>query len=472
MVDDYEKSYYSESPGLIRNNVLVGLGGYLFLYSGHQRQFAYLTGEAVPNASDVRNFFDNISRRKHYCDKKGILFLHVVFPSKPVVMTEMIPMPMQEKVQSLFLSRYVSTLKSKLPDYVVYPLDTLNKLKSKLSVFRKLDTHMTNSGSLAVACEILHRLGLENELGEHFKESLVTNGGELARMLHSSKTVEELIIRPIVPVHAFNNREALHGNTNNIIILHNPFAITELRVLICGDSFIGELLQYFSKVFKDIIFIRGDTFQTDMVELFAPDVIITSNAERYLSSVRSDNESNSALFWNYGVGSEYKPDESFVSAYKAQLSYRYHHHTYLDWCLKIKARYVSIDGFGVGLINKQIEVIDQHALRFKSTGSDPFFTFSQTELVAGHYYILQVDLESEVNSVATLYYTETSSPDFAEARTLKEPILIGINKLVFNLNFSLLDKALRLDPLNCPGMFSIINISLVEIADSLSTSTI
>jgi hypothetical protein len=300
----------------------------------------------------------------------------------------------------------------------------------------------------------------------------VTIGGDLARMLDSSTTVEELVFRPIIPHHTFNNREALRGNSNNIIILHNPFVITKLRLLICGDSFIESLLQYFAIVFKDIIFIRSDTFQADMVELIEPDVIITNNAERYLSSVSNDNESNSALFWNYGAGSEYSPENSFVSAYKAQLSYRYHHHTYLDWSLKVKARYVRFDGLGVGVANKQIELIDQYSLRFNSTGSDPYFTFSQTELVAGIHYMLIVDLESEVISFASLYYTETGNPAFAEARTLTKPIVIGINKLTFTLNFSLLGKALRLDPLNCPGRFSIINISLVEITDSSSTLTI
>ena len=70
--------------------------------------------------------------------------------------------------------------------------------------------------------------------------------------------------------------------------------------MLFGDSFIKTMLHLFAHDFRTILYIRGPYFQPDMIELFAPDVLITSETERYLAGVDHDNNGPSLLFEGAG----------------------------------------------------------------------------------------------------------------------------------------------------------------------------
>lgn len=168
IVDIDRTSYHNFHVGDVHMNVLVGLDDWLFLFGGGQQQFAFLTGYHRPASTDIGVFFDNLAKRNAYCQTRGIPYLHLVFPSKPVLMTEMVPPPWGDKVQSLFLSRYAAALSSGLPSYIFYPLDLLLARKHQSPVYRKLDTHMTNIGSQAVAHGVLNKLGINYDSADFF----------------------------------------------------------------------------------------------------------------------------------------------------------------------------------------------------------------------------------------------------------------------------------------------------------------
>ena len=116
-------------------------------------------------------------------------------------------------------------------------------------------------------------------------------------------------------------------------------------------------------------------------------------------------------------------------------------------------------------------MLDKPALLFKSTGNDPYFTFPGVNFDAGSSYILEFELESEVLSTASLYFSITNIPKgpttaatkiFSEEQVMRRPVAIGSNRLQFILNHSHLGNALRIDPLDCPGTFRIANVSLLE----------
>ena len=76
---------------MIKNNVLIGQDGWLFLYAGNHKQFDYLTGVLSIDKSNVDNFTDNITKRKEYFNEKNIIYKHIVFPSKPLCKIKYLP---------------------------------------------------------------------------------------------------------------------------------------------------------------------------------------------------------------------------------------------------------------------------------------------------------------------------------------------------------------------------------------------
>ena len=167
-------------------------------------------------------------------------------------------------------------------------------------VFRTLDTHMTDFGSMAITQHVLHRWGLQYDTDRFFTVFQCNEAGDLSKMLGTEDKSTENSLRPKFYFQIFDNRTALPGNTNNVRIIHNPESTTNKRILIFGDSFINFSLIFFSPIFRDIVYVRSATFQSDMVELMAPDFVISSNAERYLCKVEADAASKPMLFMHYG----------------------------------------------------------------------------------------------------------------------------------------------------------------------------
>lgn len=158
--------------GKMEKNVLTGLDGYLFLFDGAQRSFLFSTGEAKPSSHDVEHFLKNIEQRSLFLERRGIPFLHVIYPSKEIVLRNKVPSPWQERIQSLYLSHYVPA-QPELSDISLYPIQTLMKSNRTQPVFRVLDTHMTDSGTMAVTQHVLERWGLNTKSPDFL--SLVKN---------------------------------------------------------------------------------------------------------------------------------------------------------------------------------------------------------------------------------------------------------------------------------------------------------
>jgi hypothetical protein len=444
-------------PGVIENNVLVGLHDQLFLFAGGQRSFAFSTGDAKISSQYISLFFHNLKQRNRHLAVRGIPFVHLIYPSKEIVLKDKVPEPWRERIQSLFLSRYI-VMQPALANMCLYPIDLLMALNRNQPVFRVLDTHMTDAGTMAVAQHVLEKWGLQYDVSKFFVINQEERPGDLADMLNINKKISENFFKPTFIFQRFDNRYSLPGNTDNVCIIHNSKSMTQKRLLIFGDSFIKIALPFFAPVFRDVVYVRSATFQPDMVELMAPDFVISSNAERYLCKVEADTDSKPMLFTHYG-NTRYTPPPAFIAAYAAQFSWRHHRGAYEAWSRKMQAVSLRLEGLGVFQPNQQVEVLDLTG-NFRSTGSDPFLTFPATSISPDKRYVLEFDLRSDVDSIAAVYFQLEGDERFSETKTVKLPVGVGDNYLKFALPDVRLKSVLRIDPLACQGSFTIKNLIL------------
>lgn len=147
-----------KAAGEVQDNVLFGKDGWLYLWGGAHGQFNHLMGAPIESYS-ISAFIDNVKARYELCQSRSVPYLHVVFPSKPTVMTEYLPDDMQAQVQSLYERHYAEVLRSAGCGFVTYPRALLVEEKERSQVFSRTDTHMTDIGCAVVARHILRQLG-------------------------------------------------------------------------------------------------------------------------------------------------------------------------------------------------------------------------------------------------------------------------------------------------------------------------
>ncbi len=452
---------------LIKNDVLKGKNDWLFLYQGGQWQFDYLVGTKVASNDSVQNFYNNIRTRADYCRTNKIVYKHVVFPSKPLLKTKNLPNEFEETVTSFFQRDYLNKFDQDIvaSNALFYPLKDLTELEKTHSTFKKYDTHMTDRANYEIAGKLLNLIDVS--IADHpctTYEKLF--GGDLANMLKiPNENIEEVICLENESFFQVGNRRFLTGNTNEVDIIHSFGAKSSYRLLIFGDSFFKDIIQYLAPFFTDIMYIRSSTMQYDIVSLFAPDVIFTGNAERYLSSVAPDKTSVPFLWSLYGNPS-YKPSDSFKLAFSASLSFVAHHDFYLKWldkCEKEITCSLSLDYFD---LNQDIEAVNSsHYLKFNSIGIDPCIIYRNVDLCVGKKYRIYVTLVSSVSTTFQVFYTDNRVKplSFNEEDSIREFIKVGTNHLQLDIDFPFLGGNLRIDPMNCVGSMEIIEMKLEEI---------
>jgi hypothetical protein len=115
----------------------------------------------------------------------------------------------------------------------------------------------------------------------------------------------------------FSLKEALKSNTGDLAYHFNPYALHNRRVVLFGDSFMRSSLHIFSQIFSEVVYMRVPYILEDVVRVLEPDIVLTSNTERYLYNVPNCYKA-SPWFLNY-ISSAY--NSSSVSEEITNVSY-------------------------------------------------------------------------------------------------------------------------------------------------------
>ena len=305
--------------GHIENGVMFGSDGYLFLLDGGHHVFDLLLGLRKVAEQSYANFADNISRRAAICQRAGVGYLHVIYPNKHAVLTEQFPVTDPFRLAELYLDR-----SAELRERVLYPRPLLQPAKP--AAFLKTDTHLTEMANVLATGAIVQRLIGESQT-EHvhrvltfykWGESVWT--GDLGGRFDPKLSERQRVLRGRWPFKWFHN-DMTGGNDGIVDLLFSPQAIYRKRILVFGDSFSRNLASILSYFFMEVVFLRTRFFHDEMFEQIKPDFVITSNVERYLSSVDSDEARPPFLLYPYLNELNYAPDKAFAEALAAVLSY-------------------------------------------------------------------------------------------------------------------------------------------------------
>ena len=306
-------------PGHIENGVMFGRDGYLFLLDGGHHVFDLLLGLHKVSDQSFSNFGNNIAQRASICERAGVKFLHVIYPDKQSVMVDEFPVENPFCLTDIYLDKLPEVRK-----WVFYLRAALRN--ASLPPFMRTDTHLTEAGNIIAAGAIVEQL-IGRDQSEHVNRLLaspdwheIDYAGDLGGRFQPRLSEKRRLMRKTWPHRWFHND--LQGGNNGIVdILFSPGAVHDQRILIYGDSFSRDLSSVLSYFFREVVFLRTQYFHQDMFHQIQPDLLITSNVERYLSFCESDDRRASFFMFPHLGGNPYAPSKEFAEAFSAVLAY-------------------------------------------------------------------------------------------------------------------------------------------------------
>lgn len=302
--------------------VLIGDEGFLFLGGGNHSPLLYARGDREINPDSIRTFWKNIQRRKASLERRGVEFVHVIAPDKHSVCKTVFP----QKISVLIGERYLSAApNSELSHAVKYPLDNLT-LDFRHHCYR-VDTHFRPTGTAVLLHSVLDHFSLgmaKAFLDTHIRnEEQKTSGwsGDLGSKLNPQQSEDRFSIKLPITIQTLSNK--LAGGNNGIIDLYLNRSETSPplgRVLVFGDSYGRDMASLLAPLARQLLFLRTPFCHIDLVDAARPDIVITENAERYLSNVVSDEDRPVFFLFPFFKEQEYHMSSDCAKALSAFFS--------------------------------------------------------------------------------------------------------------------------------------------------------
>jgi hypothetical protein len=206
---------------------------------------------------------------------------------------------------------------------VFYPLELLRSEDTKM--FLHTDTHMTDQGNIIATSKLVEILTGDDQSSH--RDRLLANllveaefSGDLGSRFTPAVGHIEKNMRIFWPYRVFTNG-LTGGNNGTVDIMFSPEAVYRKRVLLCGDSFLRSSIRFLSYFFSEILFLRTPYFYDDIFHAMQPDLVVTSNVERYLYSCLADTDRVSFHMIPYMSSLNYAPGREFAAAYSAITAY-------------------------------------------------------------------------------------------------------------------------------------------------------
>lgn len=274
------------------NSVVVGEESFLYLYSGsnavHEQYISSLNDE------NLEGWIDVMYSRNSFLAGHGISFFQMIIPEKQSVIFENYPLkistptPMLKKINqqlkcaSFYVDAYAS-LRELFINKGLYP-------------YRKVDTHLSIHGVVAIIKNLMGDLGVACDFFPHSLKEVVISGDLGGKILKGNMYERSLI--PDFDEWEFSkctptcvrsyDPPAGHGGIVREWICDCPKV--DKHVLIFGNSIFERggspfgLSWWCSRIFRKTTFVWSASVDKKLVEEYIPDIVIAQTVERFLST--------------------------------------------------------------------------------------------------------------------------------------------------------------------------------------------
>lgn len=266
-------------------DVIIGKDNWLF-YSNDidGSPLQCYNGSLILTNEELETIADNLTKVQNTMEERGGEFVLFIAPNKGRIYSEFMPSYMGVPAEDCMVNQVISYLREYTDIRIVYPYDELMRQKEKNPdrlLYYKTDTHWNAFGGYIGARELLFELGIEYPTLDQMDTSVVYTGtGDLAQMMNLSNSFGKEYSGTIHGYH-FNEASAIEDDFYGTIEYHMNQAF-EKRLFVRRDSFCTAMLPYLSSSFFESRFVHHNSFSSEQMLEYQPDIFVLETVERYL----------------------------------------------------------------------------------------------------------------------------------------------------------------------------------------------
>jgi alginate O-acetyltransferase complex protein AlgJ len=291
--------------------VLVGRNGRLFLDNDRNNVIAQHTGKLRLSDRELDRWRRILENRITWLARLGIEYLFVVPPNAHSVYPEDLPAHIETAPQRPANQLVDHLARTESFARLIYPLGEIVGAKPNPLLYPLTDPHWSGEGAFVAykrtAQEIAQRMQI-NQLGagdvNFFRK---TSMGELGFKVKPRRQ-SEIVIGLVKAPQAYLVSDNLIFNRGMRIVTECPDA-PNATCLMLGDSFSGQLWNFFAATFRRFVFAHITTLDYNLVERERPNVVVSVLNERFLIVIPDDpgGESASELETKKRAENQFRP---------------------------------------------------------------------------------------------------------------------------------------------------------------------
>jgi hypothetical protein len=309
--------------------VVRGTNQFLFLGGGRHSPLSYARGEKTVSVESVNQFWQNIQFRFRFSKQRTIAYRHIIIPDKHLICEDFFPEEIKQRVAGLYLS--CDTVSAEIRDHVIYPLESLAADFQRNCL--RVDTHLSVIGSAVCLASIAKSLSDDNIKlfsGDNIDIIRLVNDtavpgtnkeGDLGGKLDPPECEVPLKLPADPDVVFYTNGYSSGSNGICDLYFNRRYITLGPRVVVFGDSYGRQFSRLLARFTGQVSFFRTPHMHDEIVNGIKPDIIITQNAERYLSKVKGDQARPYFFLYPWLKGATVNPSVEFANALNAVLSY-------------------------------------------------------------------------------------------------------------------------------------------------------
>lgn len=271
-----------------RQKVLVGKDGWLFLQNDTNRIVEQNIGKLRLSDDGIRQWGHIIDTRFSILHRRNIEYYFFVAPNKESIYPEFLP-----EGYHVIEERPVQILQQELKRRslsMINPEKILRLHKDQRQIYPKTNTHWNELGAF-----IGYQFMMDHIMQKHKTIKLLWDDIAWEEMMVSEDLGDKMdppifsgylkgrVKTPQAQI-LFDNRRM---NTGRIQISQNKNWMLP-RALIFHDSFSEMLFHYVIESFSEVYFFHSPSIMYKLIDEFAPDIVITQMAERFLIQIPQD----------------------------------------------------------------------------------------------------------------------------------------------------------------------------------------
>lgn len=238
--------------------------------------------QGIIQYSDVekQTILNDLQSNANYFKEKGIETFVLVIPNRENVYREYLPDTIPLKNIPSRAEELIQYIRDNSDMNVVYPKEELLAAKQKHQVYRKYDSHWNKVGACIGTIALQKAIDKEFEydvenieieiLEQKDKNDLAGFASLQDEKYENVMRVDNFYSEVEYTVNELQNAEEYISNSEN-----------DKTVLFIGDSYRGDMKEYFSKLYQKVVYVHRDYYTEELMETVEPDIVIIEAVERF-----------------------------------------------------------------------------------------------------------------------------------------------------------------------------------------------